>query len=511
MTELRIPARAAWGLAATASASVLALWLTFPSDRTLGLMFENDGQIDTASQFLQTWNRHHPVDYESRLHTADLLVMTVHPEQAVRALEDMARDWPNDAQILRRLVEIEDSLLMVDETLVHLERLAVAAPRDPDVLRRLADHYRWKGRAEPLLQTLLKLVRLEDAPDERAELIDTLLSNRRYEDLIAWFSPGIDEAPQPVEQRLALYEAYIRTDRLDEATAQLEHVLELAPDRIEYLRPIADRLVERGLFEQAVALYKERIDREPRTARQYQVELDELFEAHGEQLVEKGQLKDAVKRYRDRIARAPLDVHLRLELAGLYGGRANEVAVGELEQLLRLAPTSVEGWVALAEHQSWRDKLGEAVKAYRQALHLAPANRAIRRALAQHLQWSDRQAEAIEQYRVLAGPGGDDVDREALFDMLLEAEQGREALTLAEHMSPTPRHRYLVALAAHAAGDNQRALPELLEWTHHETKDVRAWTAVLEAATALDEPDLALTALRRLQSLKRGAQKEGQP
>jgi tetratricopeptide (TPR) repeat protein len=327
MTDVKIPLRAAIGLAAVAALSVTALVLTFPSSHLLGMMFESDGQIETATEFFRDWNRRNSVDYDSRLHTADLLLMTVHREQAVVELAAMVRDWPNDSVVLERLINVENSLLMVDESLPYLERLAELKPRDPSVLRRLADHYRWKGSSEKLLATLLKLTFLENVGDERAELIDSLLSNRRYDDLIKWIGAKIDTAPDPVDLRLALYEAYVRTGRVDDAAEQLRHVLELSPDRIEFLRPVGVYLLRRGLLDQAVALYRDRIDRHPREAMQLEAELTELYESRTETLVRGGQLKDAVKIYRQRITLAPTNVRLYLELAELYGTRATDVAI----------------------------------------------------------------------------------------------------------------------------------------------------------------------------------------
>lgn len=499
MIAVRLPRRAAAGLSATAFAGLIALALTVPSSRTLGAMFESDGQIDLATQYLEDWNRRHPRDYASRLHAAELQVLTVHPDEAVGRLEAMARDWPDDRVVLERLVDVEDSLLRVDETVAHLEKLASLEPGDATVLRRLADQYRWKGQSEPLLQTLRKLAHLEDSDEERAELVDILLSNRRYDELIAWLSPDVDHAPAAVDLRLALYEAYLRTDRMEEATEQLRRVLELDPDRVELLRDVADYLVSRGLFDQAVALYRDRIDRHPRDARRFAVELDDLYEAHAEKLVATGNPAGAVALYRERIARAPLDVNLRLELAELYGARADRVAIAELQKLLEAAPNSAEAWIALAERYSWTDRLPLAVKAYRQAVRLQPDNRAARRALAQYLLYVDRTDEALAQYRELAN--GDEVDREALVDLLIEEERGADALAYAEKLSPTPRHKYLTALAAHAAGADEQALPELIEWTKKQGGDLRAWQALVECASALDEPDVAVEALRHVRVL----------
>ena len=507
MSGAKLPLQVVFVLSAIVLAGGGALALTFPSALTLGKMFESDGQTETAIHYYAEWNQRHPKDYEARLHTADLLVMTVHPRQAVAHLEAMAKQWPNDVQVLRRLVDVQDSLLMVDETLPTLERLSAAAPKDPDVLRRLADHYRWQGKTDQLMATLLKLVRIENAADERQELVDTLLANRRYDDLIAWLSADPDAMPDPVEVRLALYEAYARTGRVAEATAQLRRAIELAPERLDLLRQIADHLVEHGMFHEAVSLYRSRIDRQPATASGSQgaraliAELNGLYEEEAERLAKSGQLDDAVKLYRARIAEAPRDVSLRLALAELYGPRSAEVAIRELQALLELAPDDVAAWVALAEHHDWNDDAAQAIACYRHALKLAPEDRAIRRALAQRLVWADRAPEAIAEYRRLTGAGGTDVDREAFVDLLIDTEQGPQALEVARALPPTIARGRLLGLAALSAHQYDVALPELVEWTRRSPREVGAWRALAECATALDEADLALRALRHAESL----------
>ena len=506
MTRVRLPARAALGLLAVAVSGVGALAITVPSERTLSVVFEADGQTETATRYLVEWGRRHPEEYFARLHTADLQLLSVHPEQALRTLEEMAVEWPRDKTVLMRLVDVEDSLLLVDETRVHLERLAQVAPNDPATLRRLADLYRWKGLTEPLLATLRALVRLTDDADERAELIDVLLAGKRYADLIAWLKPEVEHAPNAIDLRLALYEAHLRTGEVEKAAAQLKEVLKLQPERVELLRPVAENLIARGMFDQAVALYRERIDRQPRDAHRFQAELNDLYETHAEELVHEGKLTDAQALYRDRIARAPNDVALRLELSELYGKRAAEVAIQELKQLLHHAPDSFEGWVALAERYSWREQLKDAIASYRQAHRLKPNDRAVHRALAQHILWNNQSDDAIAEYRLLAA--SDLVDREALVEVLVDEDRASEAVVEVAKLPPSPRQRYLDALVAHAVGDDQRALPMLVEWTKSGGGDERAWQAIFECATALDDPELAVQALKQVQKLKAKSAKE---
>ena len=182
MTAIHLPGRVYLLFATGAVVGALALVAVYPPELTIGRMFEADGQLDNATEYYESWNRSHPNDYESRWHTAELLMQSADPDRAVDALEAMARDWPDDPRILARLVEIEDSLLRVEGVIPRLEALALVAPKDVGVLQRLADHYRWFGDAEALIRVLQRLVRLGDFLDQRVELVDILLSRRRYDE-----------------------------------------------------------------------------------------------------------------------------------------------------------------------------------------------------------------------------------------------------------------------------------------------------------------------------------------
>jgi DNA-binding SARP family transcriptional activator len=477
MSAMRLPPRAVAGLVAITLAGVALLILTAPSDRTLSLVFETDRQYDAAVNYLKRWTRRHPDDYEARLHTADLQVMTVHPEDALRTLEKLADEWPRQPAVLRRLVDIEDSLLMVDATRAQLERLAQVTPGDQALLRRLADHYRWNGMTEPLLRTLLALVRTTAAPPERLELVDILQANRRYDELIAWLAPNIARMPEQVELRIALYEAYARSGRTRQALAELRRLIDLAPERLELLRDWADALAAQGRIDDAVALYRQRIARAgaPAQAEALRRELDDLYGAEIERRLLASDRAGAVRLARAQVAAAPFDVGLRLALADLYGASADQVAVRELQDLVARAPTDLVA----------------------------------RRALAQAFEWTNQPAGALEQYRFLARSGGNDGDREELVRLLLDAEQGPEALAVAHKLRPSPEHRHLLGLAAHAAHQWDIAIVELLAWTAQHPDDQAAWQALVEAATESGRPDLALRALGHVRHKEAARKVEG--
>ena len=505
MITIDLPRRVYLSLAAFAGLGVLSLIVVYPPDLTIGRMFEADGQLDKATDYYLAWNQEHPSDYRSRWHTAELLLQSADPERAVSALEEMARDWPEDPRILARLVEIEDSLLRVEGVVPRLEALVAISPDDPEVLRRLADHYRWFGEAEKLIGTLQLLVRLGDFPEERIELVEILLSRRRYDDLIAFFSAGIDQMPNRVDARLALYQAYVRTGRTDRAIEQLELILELAPGRIEEMRELADLLVATERLAEAIALYEARIDADPRDQR-LRGELVELYDVAADRAAARGKRGAVILLMRRRVNLEPTNVEYRLALADAHGEQSTQVAIVELRELLTLAPNSAAGWAALAERLSWSGKAAEAVSGFRRAVELAPSDIGMRRALAQHLLWGEQNDAALAEFRTLVEKGGTLDDRALLVELLLDGNNGAAALRHASELRrrkvSAPRYRRLFAFAAALAGECELALPELRWVTQQNAEDTDAWYSLGQCATKLDRPDEALQALRHTQRLR---------
>jgi tetratricopeptide (TPR) repeat protein len=258
-----------------------------------------------------------------------------------------------------------------------------------------------------------------------------------------------------------------------------------------------------GKFKDAVALYRQWLERLPGQAIRLKHELRELYDTEAELLARAGKLKEAVALYRELIAEAPTDVQLRLDLADLYGRRGVLVAIEELKQLLRLAPDSREARLALAQQYEWADQTERAIATYKESLAREPNNRPLRRTLAERLVWIDRTDDAIAQYRRLIDQAPEDVDREALVQLLIDTDQASEAFDEALKLKPTPQHHYLLGLAALAAHELDVAAPVIRAWAESHPDDLGAWEALVDCAAAMDDSSLALTALRHAQGLAR--------
>jgi predicted Zn-dependent protease len=499
--DIQLPPGGARGLILVLCAGVLALAVTFPPERVIGLMFAADGQDEQAVKFLSSWNARHPRDFDARWRTAQLLMQTVHPDEAVRTLEAMARDFNDDPdlpKILTQLVQIEDSRFNDSASGAWLERLAKAAPKDKDVAQQLADRYRWRGETEKLVQALRHVVSLGDFPDERRELAAILLAARRYDEIIAWFA-HTDGHSGDATTHLMLYEAYLRKGRVDEAASELHHVVDLEPESIDHVHDLANLLEQHGRYDEVIALYRERISRDPRSAAALATELDDLYESYVAQLTRRGRFKDAVALMRERIASDPKNLSLRVGLAELYGPRADAVAVEQLTELTAHDPKSAPAWAALAERLSWTGSPRSA-DAWATAVRLQPGSAAYQRSWAEELIRYRRLDEARAVVGQLAKRNeASGANLGAMAELELDAENPKEALRLAsDWKSAEPRSApasRLFARAALAAAQPALALAEMTVLTGRNPRDAEAQHLLADAAIAVGDPDRALRAL----------------
>ncbi len=503
--SIRLPNSVWLNLVQVFLAGSLVLVLILPLEHALGRIFEADGQLEAATGFYQSWNEKHPEDYDSRWHTADLLLVTVNPDEARLAMESMARDWPKDTKVLQRLVEIEDSLLRIRQVIPRLEALDRVSPDDQDVLLRLVDHYRWFGDTEKLVETLGRLVRVTDNPEIRAEFLEILLANRRYEQIIEFYKTHMETMPNQIEARFALYEAYIRTERLDEAIVQMEIALSIDPSRVDVLSELRDQLVALNRWDDAIDLYKQRLAFDPGNAK-LRAELSEMYQVTADTLTELGKSETARLQFYKRIELAPKDLELRIEYASMFPrGREDAVGITEIKKLLRITPNNAAAWLAVAERESWSDNAAEAARAYAKVHKLRPGDTTVHRALANHLLWANKYDEALTEFRAIFKEGGTMADRATIVELLLDKDESREAYKLVKPLlrSPTVKNRQLFAYVAARSGHCDEALPELRWLTERQPRNLEAWEGIYECATTDRNPSVALKALRVIQRLKR--------
>jgi tetratricopeptide (TPR) repeat protein len=451
-TPIHLPFKVYALLAGAAAAGAATLALTYPPDRLIGLMFQADEELSRAIAFFEAWNANHPSDYETRWHTVELLLETARPEDALAALEQMNATWPNDPRVVARTAEVYDGLLDIERSMLWTEKLSELRPSDAAIVQRLVSYHRWFGRTDRLIAALKRYVELVPSPDEHRELTDLLIANHRLDEVIAFNAKYAEKNPDAVEPHLALYRAYLHTDKPDLALLELKAVMRLEPEG-----------------EDADLGEEDRIDL-----------ADKLFDLRVQELVGSGDTRAAIQLYRARIDQNPTSVALRLRLAELSGEGADAAAAKELEALVELAPDSYAGWRALGYRRIWLGRTKSAADAFARAVALAPEKLGTRRALAEALSELGRTEDALAHWRWLSAHGGGARDGAELVEALVALGRSAEALpeakALVRRAPGSKDYARLLAKTAMAAKKCGEVMAELNELVRRFAEDSESWS-----------------------------------
>jgi|GEM_PF-5097202 len=506
MIRPRIPLKVCAGIAAFLLLGSAAVVAAYPSQRLLGAMFEADRNLNQALLFYRSWVEDNPRDFEARWHVASLELAVARPGQAQRTLEAMAADWPNNRDVLEKLVEIEDSLLHVRGVIPRLDAIAARYPDDVATLRRLADHQRWFGNSDALLAALERLAVHEQAFEERVELADILLANRDYDRLIEFFAQNPVASPAPEDDtRLFVAEAQKRSNRPEQASETLLAVLADRPTHGDALEELARLWSDRDRPDIGESYIARATAVDPQRRRAVTAG---LYATASERARARGQRQRAVVLARRRVAIEPDSVNARLALADLFGDQADAMAVIELQELSERRPEDPSVRRLLGERLSWLNRPHEALEAFDAAVLLAPDDIGTRRLRADVLRASGRRSAAVAEFRDIAEATGSATDAGRLFDVLFEEGLYRKAISAASRLRrPSSRQRRNLALARAWSDDCAEAIEPLRALSPARQADTEVWRARRDCAIALGDLDDALLASEHLRAHKRARQR----
>lgn len=229
-----------------------------------------------------------------------LLLRNERPGEAIPHLEAVTQARPDDANFQLYLARALLSSERLDEAIPAFERASSldASSVDPALglgqalarkerFREAADAYRRAAAIDPALgRTLLELAEtLQERGDiaqalplyreylashqsafEVNERVGTLLVNeKRYEEAIEVLTPAVDEHPTPANLE-ALAQAYLMTERRDEALPLLRNALDADPANNELLLRYANVLLHAGETEKAAQQYHAALKQDPESA-----------------------------------------------------------------------------------------------------------------------------------------------------------------------------------------------------------------------------------------------------
>lgn len=207
---------------------------------------------------------------------------------------------PDHRRVLRKAIPLRYDLGREKEVLEHCAVLAEMDPSDPEPWRQMAMVYEDGGYEERLIETLQRIVQLDEhgAAEDRLKLIDALISvgqrsqARAEYDILAERSPELterhpltlakllmlesdtaaatakvakilDEDPQATDALLFRGQLLLSQNRLPEAMETIERLLELDPMNFQahyVLGQITARLGQRERAQQHLALHRKILD-----------------------------------------------------------------------------------------------------------------------------------------------------------------------------------------------------------------------------------------------------------
>lgn len=452
------------------------------------------------------------------------------PEKAIETLNEAKDNWPDRLDLRHRLADLylkEDmaraavrELIEVAERLEQGETIASARETLARVLEIDPECIEARQR---LAELLLRLTCVEEASAEFLKIasqyaaMDDLEKASAAAARITVLPPEYQEEhgrlQQDIETRLRRSAFEKRQEQIDrlvkdgnwaEALAIYEKILEDYPDHIDAILGFARLKQKSGQRDDALALFLEAADRcrsqgHLRRARMVLEEVCEHWadsEAALERLVDveeaSGRLKEAGG-YRLRIAAMKekagrLDLAIALSEKVLTLDRYNLEARANLGRLLSILGRTEEAYqhqLALGDLLREKDRIEEAVEAYRKASGILPADARSYKKVAELLALEGRTEEAIEQ-----GLRGAEIDWQSGHRQ--EAWRQIQSI-LRDHPDQTAPRLLAIRLADEAedkklAIEHRKALAQLYQSKQQPKRAI----AVLREIVESDPKDLAV-------------------
>lgn len=108
----------------------------------------------------------------------------------------------------------------------------------------------------PRILELRRRVQADPASLSFAQLAEELRREGENDEAVGVCRAGLQHHPESLTARVTLGRALIELDRLDEAFAELTHVLDVAPGNLAAIRALAEVYQRRGLMSEALVHYR---------------------------------------------------------------------------------------------------------------------------------------------------------------------------------------------------------------------------------------------------------------
>jgi superkiller protein 3 len=200
---------------------------------------------------------------------------------------------------------------------------------------------------------------------EHVETGTDYLDQDQTDEAIAEFEEAIRLAPELAEAHAKLGFAYYMKGQFDKAITELQTALEFDPDDAHAQRNLGTVYGEQGKWEDAIAAYETAIELDP-----------DFGEAYGDMVwpyIEVGNLSEAVAAGEEAIELVPDYVMAHINLGTAYAEMDRpEDAIAEFQEAIRLDPEEPLAHTNLGLSYMSQDQFAEAIAEYEEAIRLDP-------------------------------------------------------------------------------------------------------------------------------------------
>jgi len=174
---------------------------------------------------------------------------------------------------------------------------------------------------------------------------------------------GLQQLPNNVQLRKRLVYAYSKQNKIDLQIAELNRLIDLVPDELDYIMDLSELYGEQGLYEDQIDFLEQVLEKDPSNEKA-QSEIALVYEKTG---------RDPLDVYRKRFEKNSENVSYGLDLAErlLSNDEADE-AVDILEKVIQLDKTSKLAYRKLGQAYFSADNLNESSNAYEELFELNP-------------------------------------------------------------------------------------------------------------------------------------------
>ena len=215
----------------------------------------------------------------------------------------------------------------------------------------------------------------------------TVERNGVWRDGPTFFRALVADAPRSARSHRELGLELSEENRSDEAVAEMETSLRLAPDEAMTLYDFGNVLMKAGRHPEAITAYERALERMPDLASAY-VNLGNAYSERGDEAAAEGVFRRGLS-----VSPGMPDLHLNLANALLRQGRTAE-AEPEYRETIRLAPRNSLARINYATLLRGAGRYGEAADQFAVLVTLLPSNPSVRVGLVSFLRAAGRDREA---------------------------------------------------------------------------------------------------------------------